>query len=325
MAAVSTDWFTKPRRGLIPPLGDAPVTRSCGSTSSWGGRVVAVTDLSPSATNAAWRAALVARDLGLPLQLLGVSPGATDRGAAQLLLDELLCELRDRLQITAQAGLLHACGLPGIADAARGAALLVVDAMHGSRLSKWLLGSLAQRLASRCRAPVLAVRRPAVASYRRVTVCVDLGPAARGLIVAARSLTRHHRMQVLHVLQARDQARTLLAGVPTEVVQCRRERETAAARQKLQRLIDQGGRWHSGAVPVTRFGHVPTAVLEQERRSQAQLLVLGQSSRGALMDLVLGGVARWVLPATQADVLLVPLPPGTEATRTDALPRARSS
>lgn len=323
MAAVSSAWFTTSRRGLPPPLG--PDFRAFGSPTFRAGRVVALTDHSASATNAAWRAALVARDLGLPLHVVGLCSAGADRRASQLLLDQLTCELKRTLQVVARASLVHASGLAAVAEAARGASLLVVDALHGGRLRNWLLGSLAQRLARRCRTPVLAVRRPAVASYRRVTVSVDLQSAASGLIAAARALSRDHRMQVLHVLQGRDRARTLLAGVPLDVVRSQREQATGAARQKLAGLIAQAGACDDAAEPVTVFGHVAVAVLEHERRSRAQLLVLGHPHRGALVDLVLGGVVLWLLPATQADVLLVPLPAGNGAARPGALPRAHPS
>lgn len=325
MAAVSAARFTTPRRGLPPPLGDAPGTGAFGSPTFRAGRVVALTDHSASATNAAWRAALVARDLGLPLHVVGLCSGGADRRAAQLLLDQLTCELKRTLQVVARASVVHAAGLAAVAEAARGASLLVVDAMHGRRWRNWLLGSLAQRLARRCRTPILAVRRPAVASYRRVTVSVDLESAASGLISATRALSRDHRMQVLHVLQARDEARTLLAGVPLHVVRSQCEQATGAARRKLAALIAEAGACHESAVPVTVFGDVAAAVLEHERRSRVQLLVLGHRHRGALADMVLGGVVRWLLPATQADVLLVPLPPGNGAARTGSLTRAHPS
>lgn len=289
------------------------------------GRVIALTDHSASATNAAWRAALVARDLGLPLHVVGLCPAGADRRASQLLLDQLACELKRTLQVVARASVVHAGGLGAVAEVARGASLLVVDALHGSRLRNWLLGSLAQRLARRCHTPVLAVRRPAVASYRRVTVAVELQSAASGLIAAARALSRDHRMQLLHVLQGRDRTRALLAGVPLDVARSQREQTTGAARKKLAGLAAEAGASHDAVVPVTVSGHVAAAVLEHERRSRAQLLVLGHRHRGALADLVVGGVVRWLLPATQADVLLVPLPAGNGAARTGSLARAHPS
>lgn len=325
MAAVSTSWLTTPHRGLTPPPGPAPSAWESGSRSLRPGRVVALTDFAPTATNAAWRAALVARDLGLPLHVVGMRPPSTDPGATQVALEDLTRELRQRLYINAHASLVHANLLPELADAARSAAVLVVDATPGNRLADWLFGSLAQRLARRCRTPVLAVRRPALASYRRVMVSVDLNADPSGLISAARSFSRNQRMQVLHVLQTRDRARMLLADVPCEVIRRKREHDADAARQMLTTLIAGGGTSHNAAMPVTAFGHVPIAVLEQERRSRTQLLVLGQPPRGALMDFVLGGVGRWVVPASQADVLLVPLASGSSATRAHELPRARPS
>jgi nucleotide-binding universal stress UspA family protein len=325
LAAVSTSWLTTPRRGLIPPLGASASAQASGARSLGPGRVVALTDLSATATNAAWRAALVARDLGLPLHVVGMRAASVARRDAQLALQELTRELRQRLHINAHSTLAHANLRSELADTTRHAALLVVDATSGNRVANWLVGSLAQRVARRCRTPVLAVRRPALASYRRVIVSVDLDSHASGLIAAARALSRDHRMQVLHVLQDHDRARMLLADVPAEEIDRQRVEAADAARQMLTRLITAGEASHGTALPVTVFGHVPSEVLEQVHRSRTQLLVLGQPTRGALMDFVRGGVGRRVVPASHADVLLVPLALSRSATPAHALPGARPS
>lgn len=322
MAAVSTAWFTTLRRDFTPAPDPARGTRAGAAHALTSRRVLALTDFSAPATNAAWRAALVARDLGLPLHIVGMrQPGAEHRDP-RLMLEELTRELRLRLRITAHASLVHADPVSEIADAARGAALVVVCATGGNRLANWLFGSLAQRLVRRCRTPVLAVRRPALASYRRVIVSVALDAQACELIAAARPISRDPRMQVLHVLHARERTRMLLADLPARSVYRHCEQAADAARRTLVASIAAAGMRADGAVPVTAFGHVATAMLEKERRSRAQLLVVGQPPRSALADLVLGGVARWLLPATRADVLLVPLARSSGEMRAGAVPRA---
>lgn len=307
MAAVSPACLTTLRRDFMPPPGPAPGGRTCVSHALPPRRVVALTDFSASATNAAWRAALVARDLGLPLHIVGMRQPSAARRDARPMLQELTRELRLGLGIAAHASLVHAGLVSEIADAARSAALIVVCTPGGNRLANLLFGSLAQRLVRRCSTPVLAVRRPALASYRRVIVSVTLDAQACKLIAAARPISRDPRMQVLHVLHARERTRMLPADGPAKAVRRHCEHAADAARQKLAALIVAAGTRTDGAVPVTAFGHVAAAMLEEERHSRAQLLVVGQPPRSALADLVFGGVARRLLPATQADVLLVPL------------------
>ncbi len=234
MAAVSPAWFSNPPLSFTPPA-VAPGPRPCAAPALPPRRVVALTDFSAPATNAVWRAALAARDLALPLHIVGL------RSAA---------------------------------------------------------------------------------AYRRVMVSVDLEAQACDLIAAARSLSRDPRMQVLHVLHGRHQTRMLLADVPAKAVRRHSEQAADAARRTLARMIAAAGAAADGAVPVTAFGHVATTMLRKERRARVQLLVLGQPPRGALADLVLGGVARWLLPATQADVLLVPLAPRGSAVPGGAVPKA---
>jgi nucleotide-binding universal stress UspA family protein len=320
LAAVSTAWFTTLRRDFTPPPGPAHSAGAAHALASR--RVVALTDFSAPATNAAWRAALVARDLGLPLHIVAMRQPGADGRKPRLMLEELTRELRLRLRITALSSLVHGDPVAEIADTARSAALIVVRASGGNRVANWLFGSLAQRLVRRCRTPVLAVRRPALASYRRVVVSVALDAQACELIAAARPLSRDPRMQVLHVLGTGEQTRMLLADTKVEAVRRHCEQSAAAARQTLAATIAAAGTMAEGAVPVTAFGHVATALLEKARRSRAQLLVVGQPPRSALAELLLGGVARWLLPATQADVLLVPLARSSGETSAGGVPRA---
>lgn len=281
--------------------------------------VLAITDLSAAGTNAAWRAALVARDRGVPLHLLNLQarPAAVPEALAAL--QELARELRERLHIAtsaqAMAGELQREG----AQAAGDADLLVIAAGRGNLLGDWILGTRAERLLRRCRTPVLVVRRPAFTSYRSVVVTVELRAEAGSLIAAARALSRDPRMKVLHVLGTAHEEVMRLADVPEKVIHAQRREAAEHARRALADLIAATGAHEDGAVPVVSFGHAPTSVLEDALARAAELLVLGKRPRPALADLLVGGVAQRVLSATRADVLVVPLP---QSARLAAAPAA---
>jgi nucleotide-binding universal stress UspA family protein len=140
--------------------------------------------------NAAWRAALVARDLGVALRLLQLAPHLAPVSAQLLSLQRLALEIKAHLGIDVE--LTHATehALAATVRAAREAALVVIGPRPGNPLRQLVLGTQAEQLIRLCRVPVLVVKRPATASYRRVLVPVELTPAARPVIATAARLSR---------------------------------------------------------------------------------------------------------------------------------------
>lgn len=269
--------------------------------------VVVMTDLSKAGTNAVWRAGIVARDRKLPLRILSLPSARGSAPGTSAVLDKLSRELRDRLLITVSVQAVSGDLLREGAKAAREAGMLVIAAPRGRPLSDWLLGTLAERLARHARTPVLVVRRPALASYRNVIVPVTLGSESLGLLAAAGALSRDPRMKVLHVLSTDHEDAMRLADVPERTIHSERQRSAQRARGALLELIASAAAHEDCAVPAICFGHAPARVLEQERATGAELLVLGQRPRRSPVDLLPGGVARAVLRAARADVLVVPL------------------
>jgi nucleotide-binding universal stress UspA family protein len=303
MDAISTAWRSLARPGFGPapavfPERNAPLVSQP--------HVLAITDLSNNGTNAAWRAALVARDRGLPLRIVTVRSGGLAQ--AQATLRALARELRERLHVTVAATAIHGRLLREGAAAARAAALVVLAAPGSNRLADWLLGTPAERLLRRSGTPVLLVRRTAYTSYRNVVVPVELRPESGALIAAGTSLSRDPRMKVFHVLDTDHEGTLRLADVPETVIRSTREKAVERARQALVDLIEAEGAHHDGAVPAIAFGNAPARVLEKEAMASADLLVLGKRRRRALPDFFRRGVARRVVAAAHADVLLVPFP-----------------
>lgn len=270
--------------------------------------VLAVGDLSAPATNAAWRAALVARDLGVTLRLLHVPAGIGAVPAAQRALMQLADAIRDRIGIDVEIQVTAGDMLRVTADAARDAALVVLAAGRRRPLRDWLSGTPAERLLRRCGIPVLVVRRTATGGYRRVLVPVDLGADAAAVIAAAARVSRDPRMEVLHALAARDAVTMRAADVPEPVLRDLREREAQRTRAALASLIAWAGADRQGAVPTVAFGPAAGVVLARAQAVRSELLVIGKRRRSLLAEFLLGGVTPQVLAATRADVLLLPTP-----------------
>lgn len=288
---------------------DPPVTRNAASRGlAWNARaaharVVAFADSSPEAMNAVWRAALVARDRGLPLHLIAVSSLETNLVAAAKRGESLAEELRGKLnlQVTSQfiAGTRDHEG----AQAARDAALVVLPPPG----EFWPAGSPVLRMLRLAGGPVLLARSPATQTYQRVLAAVKLDLQASSLVAAAQALSGGARTEVLHVLQTMHEETLRLADVPESVIRAQRERDALRTRGVLEDLIASAGA--SGAAePIVRFGNATRAVIDMQVAAGADLVVLGKKPRSALVDAIRGSVTQQMLRGTGADTLVLPMP-----------------
>lgn len=270
------------------------------------GGVVALVEDPAADVNAAWRAALVARDRGLPVHLVCVRPHADALPAAMAALRDLAAELKVAIQV--QVSYLAIVGRrarEGL-QAAGDASLLVVPASRG-RWSSWFGGARALHLMRRAARPVLWVRRPACRSYRRVLAAIGLVPGAGEVIAAAARLTRDPRFGVLHVLDSTYEEIMRLADVPARVIDANREVAAHNAHRAIEELVARSVPSLPAPQPVIRFGHASLRILQEEVAVSADLIVLGKHPRSALADWVRFGVADRVIGSARADVLLVPL------------------
>ena len=275
------------------------------NTHPLGEVLVPVDGFGPS-TNAAWRAALVARDLGAPLRLLHVQEGVRAGAASEAALRRLALEIGERTGVTPQLDTVPGKVLEETVRAARDAALLVIGPRPGNPLRAMVVGTQAEQLIRLCRVPVLVVKKPATAGYRRVLVPVELVPAARPMIAAAARLARDG-LEVLHALQPGDEIGMRACEVPEWVVRRQRQRAADEARAALHGLIAQAVQ-PRGVRTMVGFGDAARLALAREAAMRADLLVIGKRTRGLLADFFLGSVTQRLLASARADVLVLPRP-----------------
>ncbi|MBL0424491.1 universal stress protein [Ramlibacter alkalitolerans] len=268
--------------------------------------VLVPVDLSRLGVHAAWRAALVARDLGCALRLLHAEAGRDERGATERSLRQLASQIRGHTGVRVELVEDPDEPLQATARAARDAALVVVGGRRGNPLREWVLGTPAERLLRLCRVPVLVVKKPPAGAYRRVLVPVELAPAAAPVIAAAARLSRGPRMEVLHALRPGDEFGMRVFDLPEQAVRRLRRRAADRTERALEELIAQSVPQPDAALPAVGFGDPAAQVLARSRAMRADLLVLGKRRRARLADFFLGGVTQRVLAAAQVDVLLVP-------------------
>jgi len=268
--------------------------------------VLVLAEPTASGRQAAWRGAVVARELALPLCLLYARQVAAGPDAGESAVRQLAADIEDHLGLQVHLELAGGDALAAAVRAARRAALLVIGSQRGNPLREFVLGTQAERLIRLCRVPVLVVKRPPQGAYRRVLVPVVLSPAARTVIAAATRLSRDPRMEVLHALHPGDELGMRACELPEAVVRRERLRAADRARSRLQALLGEAAARPDAAVVAVAFGDAASLVLAREQAMRADLVVIGKRRRALLADFLLGSVTRRVLAAARADVLVLP-------------------
>jgi nucleotide-binding universal stress UspA family protein len=269
--------------------------------------VLAVCDLSSAAINAAWRAAMVAREL--KARLLVMYPQAAPKlsSTAGCTAQELRDEIQQRIQIVIDLQPVSGSVLVSAVAAARSSAVVVIPSQRGNPLREWIMGTQAERLIRLCRAPVLVVKRPARSAYARVLVAAQLEPAAADLMSMAASLSLRARLDVLHVLGTADESALQDVDPCAAVLQAGRQYRAQGAYVRLHQILAEAGDSAADAFTKVEFGDAADMVLRQAHTSQCELIVMGKRRRGLLAEYFLGGATQRVLARAHPDVLVLPL------------------
>jgi nucleotide-binding universal stress UspA family protein len=272
--------------------------------------VLGLCDLSAASLNAAWRAAFVARDLRVPMRLLYRGGPASIELPAPV--SSFIREAAQRCEVEVEPVVVRGDPATECVALARNG-LLVLPTPKGNPLGEWLLGSPAERLIRLVRAPVLVVKNTARGSYRRVFVAVDLLASSDHLLIQGATLSRGTGVAVFHALKLGEERILHEMDAPPQAVRAHRRERVNRASTQMQRLHPGG--WgiddvEAGKpVPIVAFGNPAETILAGETAHEAELIVIGKRRKGLLADFLLGSVTRQVLARSEADVLVVPLPP----------------
>jgi nucleotide-binding universal stress UspA family protein len=193
------------------------------------------------------------------------------------------------------------------------AELIVMGRGGGRAVRDALLGSTAERVLRQSKLPVLVVRLPARAAYRRPALALDFDDASRG---AVRMLLRalpapRPRTTVVHAFHVPYQS----LSYPSLAEDYARERRALLQREhteKLAALIEAAVGAKSSASsaldwrPYVRYGFAQALIAKAVENEDTDLLVLGTQGHTGLAHVFLGTVAGDVLREVKCDVLVVP-------------------
>ncbi|HEX9370885.1 MAG TPA: universal stress protein [Roseiflexaceae bacterium] len=226
--------------------------------------------------------------------------------------------------LAAQAALLRRAGvdveaevavdLPAeaiVENAARGDCALIAMATHGyGGLSRWALGSIADKVVQAAPAPVLLVRAaaggPAAApALRRILVPLDGSALAEQALPLAATLAAETGAALLLLLVV-EPSLGMELGMPPRL---RPDQALSLLRDRLMREADRvvGGldRGHVSMTPLVAEGHPAEAIVDIAAQRHADLIVMSTHGRSGLRRWALGSIADKVLHATTTPLILI--------------------
>jgi nucleotide-binding universal stress UspA family protein len=198
---------------------------------------------------------------------------------------------------------------------AEGATMIAMSTHGRSGLSRWLVGSVAEKVVRASGMPVLLVRSfregpggslaPATAEeipFRKILVATDGSPAAAAAAVPARKFAELFSSEVL-VLHAEfplllpgPELGTFPAAVATPAGKDEATEETAGVFRDAQLRVKR----------LTELGDPAGVILDQSRAAGVDLIAMATHGRSGFSRWVMGSVAERVLRHASVPILLVP-------------------
>ena len=282
------------------------------------------TDFSPHAAEAARIAAGIAARLDLPLRLVHVLPKDRGGDAAQApAADEAHARLREessllraafRIEVEGSVESGHAEDALVSFAARTGARWIILGSLGTREQRRWLLGSVAERVAQSATVPVLVVRDGArIEAWTkgglplRILAGVETTPGSLAALRFARELRAigPTKLVVARIAWPVDEHARL--GIPPPMPLDRLRPELEAA------LLDETQTW-AGIEPgadvsfVVRagFGRVDVHLTQVAEELGTDLLVVGSHRRARIARLWQGSVSRGVLHGAPMSVACVP-------------------
>lgn len=187
---------------------------------------------------------------------------------------------------------------------AEGCDLIVVGIARDELFGRFALGKTVDRLLRGSRMPVLVVKDRARAPYRHIVVTTDLSECSRPSLEAAMSFFPGEKLTVFHAYDAP------MAGLMSDAAAYRREYRAVAAKACntfIESVVsEKPGRIHPDV--FIEDGDPVDLLRDYVRDKGADLAVLGTHGRSAVMEILLGSVAKRILDRLPCDTLIVRAP-----------------
>ncbi len=183
--------------------------------------------------------------------------------------------------------------------------LVVVGSRGESVLRRMVIGSTASRLLRKSRCPVLVVKNPCLAPYRRVLLPMDFSPGSALTIRLVRELAPQADLVLLHVFDVPFEGMLQYAGVSEDVIHQYRIEARERALQQMRELAAAQGLAVGDYTPLVEYGDAVALITGHQGRLGCDLIAMGKHGTHVTEELLLGSVTKRVLSEGDADVLVV--------------------
>jgi len=190
-----------------------------------------------------------------------------------------------------------------------GTDLLVVGACGHSSVMRFLLGSVAERVARYAHCPVLVVR-PISSLFRKIVVGLDDSLCSRRaadwlLQFPLRSDSEVRLVTVVPLLDVWCRSSIPLGPPLADHATTLAQYEREAAQRQLEPLVHSFGERGKQAVTEIASGDPALGLLQVAEEEGADLIVVGSHGQGAVKRFLLGSVSEKVLRHAHCSVLVV--------------------
>lgn len=186
--------------------------------------------------------------------------------------------------------------------------LVIVGTRGGGAWKKYFIGTTATRVVRKLKVPVLVVKRPADAPYKRVLLPVDFSDYTLRTLEHAQGVMPGARITLMHAYEAPFEGKMAYAGIDKDGVMHYLRKTKEDVGHRLRALAWEAGLTQGKFSMMLRHGHAYREVREAERSGAFDCVAIGKHGRGFLNELLLGSTTEHMLLESGADVLVVPLP-----------------
>jgi len=282
--------------------------------------IICGTDFSENAVQAASAAAAIAERVAEPLKLVHVVAATMPEVAVDSLRKLLVAhaeKLHEQFHVAVEPILSEGAADERLMQLARehDASLLVVAALGTRKHERWLLGSVAERIAQSASVAVLVVRDPAsIVAWAsgeqnlRVLIGTDLGAASSSALHWVRELRRIRPCDVIVGQVAWPIAEHARFGIDEPM-------DLDGIKPELRALLERDLRAWAGELPgdgetsfVVRpsFGRVDVGLVRMAEEARADLLVVGTHQHSLVGRAWLGSVSRRTIQGATSNIACVP-------------------
>ena len=143
---------------------------------------------------------------------------------------------------------------------------------------------------------------------KTILVAIDFSDVTPRLVETARKLAKAlgSQLRLVHVLHPGDATTGLIAGPEVGIVPTAADAdEPQAAERRLAELKESAAAEGVEVATNVLHGAVVQELVDETRKTGAELTVVGSHGHGAVYHLVVGSVAEGVLKKSPSDVLIV--------------------